>query len=142
MGGRLLIPIILLSATGTILVYVKYLRKLNPKTNSKVKAVFQDLFTTSFLTVITCVVLIGMTVSTIVITNAYCGQSKNVLVAGTIVDYSETPTKWGRVRHRIKFISSYDNKMKNFEVYRKYEIGEEFKKEMKIGLWGQLYSID
>ena len=33
-------------------------------------------------------------------------------------------------------------KMKDFEVYRKYEIGEVFKKDMKIGIWGQLYSID
>jgi len=118
------------------------LRQLNPKTNSKVKVVFQDLFTTVFLTGITTVILVGITVSTIVTTNAFCGQSKDILVVGTVVDYSENTTKWGRHRHQIKFISSYDNKMKDFEVYRKYEIGEEFRKEMKIGLWGQLYSID
>ena len=139
---NLLIPIICLSGLGTIIVYIKYLRRLNPKTNSKVKVVFQDLFTTVFLTGIISAILVGMTVSTIVTTNAYCGQSKDILVVGTVVDYSENTTKWGRLRHRIKFISSYDNKMKDFEVYRKYEIGEEFKKEMKIGTWGQLYSID
>jgi hypothetical protein len=83
-----------------------------------------------------------MSVSTIVTTNAYLGQSKDVLVVGTVVEYSENTTKWGRLRHRIKFISTYDKKMKDFEVYRKYEIGEVFKKDMKIGIWGQLYSID
>jgi hypothetical protein len=139
---NLLIPIVFFSAVGTIFVYVKYLRKLNPKTNSKVKVVFQDLFTTVFLTGIISAISVGMTVSTIVTTNAYCGQSKDILVVGTVVDYSENTTKWGRLRHRIKFISSIDKKLKDFEVYRKYEIGEEFKKDMKIGIWGQLYSID
>jgi hypothetical protein len=139
---NLLLPIIFFSAVGTIFANVKYLRQLNPKTNSKVKVVFQDLFTTVFLTGIISAILVGMTVSTIVTTNAYCGQSKDILVIGTVLDYSENTTKWGRLRHRIKFISSYDNKMKDFEVYRKYELGEEFRKEMKIGLWGQLYSID
>ena len=139
---NLLIPIVFFSAVGTIFVYVKYLRQLNPKSNSKVKVVFQDLFTTVFITGIISAILVGMTVSTIVTTNAYCGQSKDILVVGTVVDYSENTTKWGRLRHRIKFISSYDKKLKDFEVYRKYEIGEEFKKDMKIGTWGQLYSID
>lgn len=139
---NLLIPIICLSGLGTIVVYIKYLRGLNPKTNSKVKVAFQDIFTTVFLTGIISAILVGMTVSTIVTTNAYCGQSKGILVVGTVVDYSENTTKQGRIRHRIKFISSFDKKMKDFEVYRKYEIGEEFKKEMKIGKWGQLYSLD
>lgn len=139
---NLLVPIICLSGLGTIIVYIKYLRRLNPKTNSKVKVAFQDIFTTVFLTGIISAILVGMTVSTIVTTNAYCGQSKDILVVGTVVDYSENTTKWGRLRHSIKFISSFDNKMKDFEVYRKYEIGEEFKKEMKIGKWGQLYSLD
>jgi len=139
---NLLIPIICLSGIATTIVYVKYLRRLNPKTNSKVKVLFQDIFTTLFLTVIVSAILVGMSVSTIVTTNAYLGQSKDVLVVGTVVEYSENTTKWGRLRHRIKFISTYDKKMKDFEVYRKYEIGEVFKKDMKIGIWGQLYSID
>jgi hypothetical protein len=118
------------------------LRPLNPKTNSKLKVVFQDLFTTVFLTGIISAILVGMTVSTIVTTNAYCGQSKNILVVGTVVDYSESTTKWGKLRYRVKFISNYDKKLKDIEVYRPYEIGEVFKKDMKIGIWGQLYSID
>ena len=137
-----IIPIILFSAIGAIVVYLKYLRQLNPKINSRVKVIFQDIFTTVFLTGIVSALVVGMTVSTIVTTNAYCGQSKGILVIGTVIDYSEKTTKWGRIIHRIKFISSYDNKMKDFEVFRKYELGEEFRKEMKIGLWGQLYSID
>jgi len=139
---NLLLPIVLFSAIGTIVVYVKYLRPLNPKTNSKLKVVFQDLFTTVFLTGIISAILVGMTVSTIVTTNAYCGQSKNILVVGTVLDYSESTTKWGKLRYRVKFISNYDKKLKDIEVYRPYEIGEVFKKDMKIGIWGQLYSID
>ena len=139
---NLLIPIICFTGLGTIIIYIKYLRRLNQKTNSKAKVVFQDLFTSIFLTGIFSAVIVGMTVSTIVTTNAYCGHSKDVLVVGTVVEYSENTTKWGRLIHRIKFISSYDKKLKDFEVYRKYEIGEEFKKDMKIGKWGQLYSID
>src|SRR5690606_36480472 len=139
---NLLIPIISLSALGTTMIYIKYIRRLNPKTNSKAKVIFLDVFNTVFMTGIVSAILIGMAVSTIVTTNAYCGQSKDVLVIGTVVGYSENITKWGRLRHRIKFISSYDKELKDFEVYRKYEIGEEFKKNMKIGFWGQLYSID
>lgn len=139
---NLLIPIILFSAMGTIVVYIKYLRQINQKTNSRLKVIFQDIITTVFLTGIISAILVGMIVSTIVTTNAYCGESKNILIVGTVVDYKENTTKWGRLRHRIKFISSYDNKMKNFEVDRKYELGEEFRKDMKIGSWGQLYSIN
>ena len=139
---NLLIPIACFAALGTIIVYIKYLRRLNPKTNSKVKVVFQDLFTILFLTGIVSAILIGMSVSTIVTSNAYCGQSKDVRIIGTVVDYSENTTKWGRLRHRIKFINSYDQTMTDIEVYRKYEVGEEFNKNMKIGKWGQLYSIN
>lgn len=139
---NLLIPIISFSAFGTIVVYIKYIRQLNPKTNSRLKVIFQDIFTTVSLTGIISTIFVGMTASTMVTTNAYCGQSKDILVVGIVVDYSENTTKWGKLRHRIKFISSYDKKLKDFEVYRKYEIGEEFRKEMKIGLWGQLYSVD
>jgi len=139
---HLLISIVCIAALGTIIVYIKYLRQLNKKTNSKIKVVFQDLFTTVLLTGIVSAILIGMTVSTIVTSNAYCGQSKDVRITGTVVDYSENTTKWGRLRHRIKFINSYDKIMTDIEVYRKYEIGEAFNKNMKIGKWGQLYSID
>ncbi len=139
---HLLIPIVCFAGIGTVIVYVKHLRQLNPKTNSKVKVAFQDLFTTVFLTSIISAILVGMTVSTIVTTNAFCGQSKDVLVIGTIIEYSENTTKWGRLRYRIKFINSHDQTMTDLEVYRKYEIGEVFNKNMKIGKWGQLYSID
>ena len=138
----LLLPILFISALGTIVIYIKYLRQFNKKTNSKTKAAFQDIFTTVFLTCIVSAILIGLTVSTIVTTNAYCGQSKDVRIIGTVVNYSENTTKWGRLRHRIKFINSYDQTMTDIEVYRKYEIGEEFNKNMKIGKWGQLYSIN
>lgn len=138
----LLVPIISFSAIGTITVYIKYLRQYNPKTNSKIKVVIQDILNPLFLTGIVSAILVGITVSTIVTTNAYCGESKDILVIGKVLDYSENTTKWGKIRHRIKFISTYDQKIKNIEVYKKYEIGEEFKKEMKIGMWGQLYSID
>jgi hypothetical protein len=138
----LLIPILCFAALGTIIVYIKYLRKLNKKTNSKVKIVLQDLFTTGLLTSIVSAILLGMTVSTIVTTNAYCGQSKEVRITAQVLDYSTNTTRWGRIRHRIKFINSYDQSMINLEVYRRYEIGEKFEKDMKIGIWGQLYSID
>ena len=138
----LLIPILCIASLGTIFVYIKYLRQPNPKLNSKIKVFFQDLFLTVFLSGIISAILIGMTVSTIVTTNVYGGHSKDVWVIGTVLKYSANTNKNGRLRHRIEFVSSYDNKIKNLEVYRKYEIGEEFKKEMKIGIWGQLYSID
>ena len=138
----LLLPILFISALGTIFIYIKYLRQFNKKTSSKTKAAFQDIVTTVFLTCSVSAILIGMTVSTIVTTNAYCGESKAVTITGTVINYSTNTTKWGRLQHHIKFINSFDNTMTNLEVYRKYEIGEVFNKDMKIGKWGQLYSID
>ncbi len=138
----LLFPILFIAAIGTIVIYIKRLRKFNKPTNSKLKIVLQDSFTTVLLTGIVSAILVGMTVSTIVTTNAFCGQSKEIEIKAKVLGYSANTTKWGRLRHRIKFINSYDQTMTDIEVYRKYEIGEEFNKKMKIGKWGQLYSID
>lgn len=136
----LLIPILCFATLGTIIVYMKYLRLLNPTTNSKVKVVFQDLFSTVFLTGIVSVVLTGMTVSTIVTTNVYCGKSRKIDISAKVLNYTTSKTKFGRTTHQIDFINPYDGKNITLEVYKKYEVGELFKKDMKIGYWGQLYS--
>jgi hypothetical protein len=138
----LLIPILFIAAIGAVIIYKKRLRKLNKQTNSKLKIVLQDSFTTVLLTGIVSAIIVGMTVSTIVTTNAFCGQSKEIEIKAKVLGYSANTTKWGRLRHRIKFINSYDKTMTDIEVYRKYKIGEVFNKKMKIGKWGQLYSLE
>ena len=115
----LLFPIVFLSVSGSLFVYIKYLRQLNPKTNSKAKVVLQDICNPILFTIINSAVLFGITLSTIATTNAYCGQSKDVLVVGTVAEYSEHRTKYGGIERRIKFISTYDNELKNLRVYRK-----------------------
>jgi len=102
----------------------------------------QDILTVSLLAFISALILCGLTFSTIVTTNAYCGPQKIIEIKEPIIRYEPYITKNGRLRHYIRFINPTDNQIINLEVYRKYSVGELFIKEMKIGKWGQLYSID
>ena len=138
---KFLIPILIISTLATLFLYSKYLRKFNAKTNSKIKIIFQDIFTVTFLTLIFSGLLCGLTVSTIVTTNAYLGQPKVLTINEPVIKYEPYTTRWGRLRHYIDFKNPIDNSIITLEVYRKYNVGETFIKEMSIGKWGQLYSM-
>ena len=135
-------PILIIATLSTLVAYSKYLRKFNKKTNSKIKVAFQDFFSVSILTCIFASILLGLTFSVIVTSNAYLGSTKVLVIKERVIEYEPYITKWGRLRHYIKFINPTTNNIIRLEVYRKYNVDETFIKEMKIGKWGQLYSFD
>ena len=137
-----LIPIVSIASLGTIFTYVKFLRKFNKKTHSKLKVILQDVLTSVFLIFIVSAILLGLTLSSIVTTNAYCDRSKEFRIVATVESYEAYTTKWGRLRHYIIFTNPVNKSEIRLEVFRKYEIGESFIKDMKLGKWGQLYSVD
>ncbi len=68
---------------------------------------------------------------------------KNVISYGiSVEEYKPYTTKNGRLRHYINFENPKNQELINLEVYRKYEVGEIFEKEMKYGYWGILYSTE
>jgi hypothetical protein len=87
-------------------------------------------------------ILTGMTLSTIITTNAYLEPQKEIRISETVIEYEPYTTKNGRLRHYITFKNPVDNQIIRLEVYRKYEVGKTFTKTMKLGKWGQLYSIN
>lgn len=135
-----LIPVILLAFSTSAIWYFKYLRKLNPPTKSKIKKIAQDFFNLLLGTIFTGGVCLGIVLSTIITTNVYWGTSKQINVEAEVLHYVTGKTKYGRTTHQIEFINPYDNKKIRLEVYREYNVGDIFKKEMKIGYWNQLYS--
>ena len=137
-----LLPIVIVSTLGVIILYTKYLKKFNKPTNSKIKRALQDIFTITFLVLIFSGILCGLTVSTTVTTNAYLEPQKAISINETVTKYETDRTKWGRLRHYINFKNPANNLEIRLEVYRKYYVGEKFTKDMKIGKWGQLYSIE
>ena len=137
-----LYPILILSTIGTIYLYLKYLRKLSQPTSSKIKKRLQDIFTVSILTCVFSAILCGLTFSAIVTTNAFSGPRESTTINEPVIEYEPYTTKWGRLRHYIKFKNPNDNKIIRLEVYRKYEVGETFSKGLKIGKWGLVYSVD
>jgi len=137
-----LLPFIVIATVGIVFLYSKYLRKFNKKTNSKFKIILQDFFMVTTLSLIVFAILNGLTLSTIVTTNAYLGVEKKVTINETVIDYEAYTTKNGRLRHYIKFKNPITNIPIRLEVYTEYEVGDTFVKEMRVGKWGQLYSFE
>jgi len=136
----LLIPTTLVSFLGMTICYFKFLKKYNPPTNSKAKKIAQDFFNIFLGGISIGLVLFGIILSTIITTNAYLGTSKDINIDEEVLNYISGKTKYGRTTHQIEFINPNDGKKIRLEVYKKYNIGDTFKKDMKIGYWNQLYS--
>lgn len=137
-----LVPAICFSVISVIVIYYEYLRSLNTKTNSKTKIILQDIFTIGFLSLITTALTCGLGFSLIITTNAYLSPQEKIIVESSVIDYELNTTRNGRLRHYIKFHSPIDDGLIRLEVYKKYAVGEIFKKGMNKGRWGILYSID
>lgn len=100
----------------------------------------QDFFNLFLGTIFIGGILFGIGFSTIITSNAYLGNSKDIKVEVEVLNYITGKTKFGRTIHKIEFINPNDKKRIRLEVYEKYNIGDTFKKEMKIGYWNLLYS--
>ena len=136
----LLIPLIIVSFLGMTICYFKFLKKYNPPTNSKAKKITQNFFNIFLGGISVGLVLFGIILSTIITTNAYLGTSKNIEINAEILKYITGKTKFGRTTHQIEFVTPNDGQIIRLEVYKKFNVGDTFTKEMKIGYWNQLYS--
>lgn len=84
-------------------------------------------------------IFFATTLSMIVLTNAYIGNSKPINLNAKIVDYYTLKSK-GRTRYYIKIQDQQLDRIIDLKVDRPYQIGQTFKKTMQIGYWGLLYS--
>jgi hypothetical protein len=84
-------------------------------------------------------IFIGTTLSLIILTNAYIGDSKTINLNAKIVDYYTLRNK-GRNRHYIKIQDPQLDRIIDLKVQGPYQIGQTFNKTMQIGKWGLLYS--
>ena len=123
-----------------------YYRKVKPLDNNKPKTKFKEKARdiTSIVMMIICVTAIffGIAFSLIITTNKFVGKSEIVKINERVAEYKTNITKNGRLRHYIDFKNPKTKEIISLEVYREYEVGEIFKKEMKYGAWGILYSTD
>lgn len=138
----LLLPIIIcLVVFGPKFYYkkVKPLDKNIPKNKVKEKA--RDVFSIIMMTICLSGILFGMGFSLIITTNRFFGNSEIVQIKEPVKSYSHD-TKNGVLKHYIDFKDPKTQKTIQLEVYRKYDVGEIFEKEMKYGAWGILYSTE
>ena len=77
--------------------------------------------------------------SLIITTNKWFDNSEPERILERVSLYYSNVTKNGRLRHYIQFTDPKTNESIELEVYRKYENGEMFDKEMNYGAWGILY---
>ncbi|WP_300663815.1 hypothetical protein [Fluviicola sp.] len=116
---------------------VKPLDKNIPKNKLKEKA--RDVISIAMIIICLSGVLFGMGFSFIITTNQFFGKSEVVQIKEPVKGYSHS-TKNGRLKHYIVFKNPKTQKTIELEVYRKYDVGEIFEKNMKCGAWGILYA--
>jgi ABC-type maltose transport system permease subunit len=119
-----------------------YFRKVKKLDNFQTKSILQDkirdIFAIFMMILCSSGVLFGVFFSLIVTTNCFSGTE--ITIKEPVLDYRPEITKNGRLRHYIDIINPKTKNKIHLEVYREYSDGELFKKEMKYGLWGILYS--
>jgi len=84
-------------------------------------------------------IFFATTLSIIILTNAYFGDSKTINIHATIVDYYTSISR-GRIRYYIKIKDPQLNRTIDLKVDRPYQTGQTFNKTMQIGHWGLLYA--
>jgi len=115
-----------------------YIKKLKPSGETDSKS--RDFFTIAFMIICATALFFSISFSLIITTNKWFSNSETVKIKEPVTKYYTDLTKNGRLRHYIKFRNPRTKEIIDLEVYRKYEVGEFFEKEMKYGFWGILYS--
>lgn len=108
------------------------------KAKEKVRDIFSIIMAIIWFTMILC----GIAFSSIITTNKFLGKSEIVMVKEPVERYEPYITRNGRLRHYIDFKNPRTDRTIHIEVYRRYNVGETFEKEMNYGFWGILYSTE
>jgi hypothetical protein len=134
------LPILIVMTPSCYFIYLKYIRQLEKKEyKSKIWTQFRTIFRIFILTLAMTGIFMGTTISVIILTNAYIGDSKTININAKIVDYYTLKRK-GQKRHYIKIQDKKINRIIELKVQLPYQVGQTFNKTMKIGKWGLLYS--
>ncbi len=135
------LPILLLSLPLSGFIYLTFLHsKERKKFNSKIRDNLRSVFRIITLTIGLTAILGGTTLSTIILTNAYLGDNKEINIQAKVVDYYTLRSNRAGVKHYIKIQGKQLNKIVDLRVEQPYQVGQTFNKTMKIGKWGLLYS--
>ena len=97
----------------------------------------QKAFAIFFVTGGLSVLLIPAAAAFIILLNAWTGEPKTIYLNGTVASY------YRKYKTNDYYVTVYDPQFKEnipYKVYRKYKVGDPFKKTMKIGSFGILYS--
>lgn len=117
-------------------------KKRGKKPINKLSRYFLTLLMYICLTIMATLTFWGTCFSSIIITNAYFGPSKVVAINEKILDHYTHLAKGGIIEHYIKFQNPTDNQVVELKV-KKYDLKNGyFIKEMKVGCWGILYSVN
>lgn len=116
--------------------YMKHMRQTGKNQISK----FGDFVLMSLMILLATGIFSWMSFSLIVTTNKWFSNSEAVQIEEPVTMYYTDLTKNGRLRHYIEITNPKNGEKIELEVYRKYELGEVFEKEMTYGAWGILYS--
>jgi hypothetical protein len=134
----ILLPIFIVLLFVAPKFYFINIKPLDKKTSSKLR----DFFSIAFMIVCATGLFFFMSFSLIITTNKLFWNSETVKIKKPITKYYTDLTKNGRLRHYIQFTNPKNGEKIDLEVYRKYEVGEVFEKEMEYGAWGILYSTE
>lgn len=134
------LPILFIMIPTCSLSYMKFIRKVEiqqfgVEPLSSEKTIFRIMLFTVGMTAI----FFATTISFIILTNAYLGESKKIELSATILKYNATKRR-GRTNHYIQIKDQTSDRIIDLKVYRPYTVGETFQKPIKIGKWGLLYS--
>ena len=134
------LPILIVMLPSCYFIYLRFIRQHEKKEYKKrIWTHLRTVFRIFILTLAMTGIFIGTTLSMIILTNAYIGDSRTINLNAEIVDYY-TLTSKGRTRHYIKIQDKQVDRIIDLKVQHPYEIGAAFNKTMKIGKWGLLYS--
>ena len=134
------LPILIVMIPSCYFIYFRFIRQHEIKVYKKaIWTQLRSIFGIFILTLAMTAILIGTTLSLIILSNAYSGDSKTINLNATIVDYY-TLTNKRRTRHYIKIQDQQLDRIVDIKVQGPYQVGQIFTKTMQIGKWGLLYS--
>jgi hypothetical protein len=134
------LPILIVMTPTCYYSYLTFLRQHEKKEyKSKVWTRLRTIFRIFILTLAMTGIFFATTLSLIILTNAYLGDSKTININATIVDYYIMKSR-GRTRHYIKIQDQQLDRIIELKVQGPYKVGEVFNKTMQIGKWGLIYS--
>lgn len=134
------LPILIVTAPSCYFIYLRFILQFETKDfKSKTQIQLRTIFRIFSLTLGMTIIFIGTTLSIIILTNAYVGESRTINLNAKIVDYYSRTHK-GRTKHYIKIQDKQLDRIVELSVQEPYQVGQTFKKTMQIGIWGLLYS--